>query len=278
MERNAFYEQLTARNRGFLSPALQKRVRDARLLVAGCGLGSVIAECAVRAGFTHLALADGDTIEPHNLNRQMYRAEDIGRNKAHALAERLRSINPHAEIRVLPDMLNAENIPAVVAEADLVIDSVDFLDAAAILTLHAEARRQGKSIVAPMAVGWGGAAFVFAPGGPGLAELAGLDVQRPLAEVQYRELFLDVLQRYAARLPSYVLDVVAEQMAQIRERKPCPIAQLSGGTFSAAALSVSLAVRVLAGEPVATAPEMILLDPVQAAERAAAAIPSPAVA
>lgn len=259
-ERNPAYAELTQRNLGFVVPELQERIRCSRLLIAGCGLGSVIAEAAVRTGFSHLVLVDGDRIEPHNLNRQMYRAQDIGRLKVDALADRLREIHPDAQVQAIPEMLSATNVRALVSACDLVVDSVDFLDAGAILELHAEARRQGKTVLAPLAVGWGAAAMVFAPHGASLRELVGVEEGRSVEGLAYTDLFVTMLERYATDLPAYAVKVVHQQMAQIRDRKPCPISQLCGGTFSAGALTVRLAVQILAGESVRQAPEMIVWD------------------
>ena len=58
-------------------------------MIAGCGIGSTIAEACVRLGFEHLTLIDKDRVEAHNLNRQDFAAADIGTPKVDALARRL---------------------------------------------------------------------------------------------------------------------------------------------------------------------------------------------
>ena len=82
-------------------------------------------------------LVDGDVVEGHNLNRQMFGVPDIGQFKARSLARRLRRINPDAGIRAYNIMIDADNAPSLVSEYDLVIDTVDFRDPAAIRALHA---------------------------------------------------------------------------------------------------------------------------------------------
>ena len=49
------YEALTCRNWGYIGPEEQALIRRSRLLIAGCVLGSVVAEVAVRIGFERLA-------------------------------------------------------------------------------------------------------------------------------------------------------------------------------------------------------------------------------
>ncbi len=66
-------------------------------IFGGAGIGSIIAECALRMGFETITIIDGDKVEKSNLNRQNYRLEDVGNYKAESLAKRLLSINPLSE-------------------------------------------------------------------------------------------------------------------------------------------------------------------------------------
>lgn len=66
-----------------------------RIHILGCGAtGSTVAENLVRFGLTNLTLYDFDTVEPHNIANQMFRAIDIGKPKVEALASMLIDINP----------------------------------------------------------------------------------------------------------------------------------------------------------------------------------------
>lgn len=67
-----------------------------RTVVFGCGaLGSKIIMHLARAGYTNLTLVDPDVISSHNLVRHALNGEDVGANKAIALAERINTIFPH---------------------------------------------------------------------------------------------------------------------------------------------------------------------------------------
>ena len=58
--------------------------------IIGCGgVGSAIVPsfCLLKPP-AEITLIDGDTLEPKNLNRQMFSAREVGRNKAEALAAR----------------------------------------------------------------------------------------------------------------------------------------------------------------------------------------------
>jgi molybdopterin-synthase adenylyltransferase len=58
------YEELVLRNQGYIGAELQARIRKTRLLIAGCGVGSTVAETAIRTGFETITLADADSALP----------------------------------------------------------------------------------------------------------------------------------------------------------------------------------------------------------------------
>jgi hypothetical protein len=121
-----FYRRLTERNRGLVDAAEQQRLRQARILVAGCGsIGGAVVEPLVRLGAEHLTLAEPDVYETHNLNRQSALLTDVGRNKATVLAERVRAINPYLAVTVDTDGITADNADTHVAGAQLILDGVD---------------------------------------------------------------------------------------------------------------------------------------------------------
>lgn len=88
----------------------------------GCGgLGSWIAEFAVRAGAKQVILCDPSTVTGGLLVRQNYVEVDIGEAKADGLAQRLRAISDDVEVEVRPSMLPEDWRDA--ASADLVVDA-----------------------------------------------------------------------------------------------------------------------------------------------------------
>jgi len=96
---------LTTRN--WSSDQLRRRgeaeeaVRRQRTLIIGAGaLGSAVADSLVRLGVLDLAVMDGDLLDVGNLCRHVLTMEDVGRNKAIALAARLNRAAPDA--RVVP--------------------------------------------------------------------------------------------------------------------------------------------------------------------------------
>src|SRR6202165_2121513 len=61
------------------------------LCIGAGGIISQIAPTLVRKGIGRITLLDDDIVEPSNLNRQRFYTNDIGRNKAVALAGNLRA-------------------------------------------------------------------------------------------------------------------------------------------------------------------------------------------
>ena len=71
-----------------------------RIHIIGCGsVGSTIAENLVRCGLVSLTLWDFDEVEPHNIVNQIFRTQDVGRNKAEALLDILCEINEDVRVK-----------------------------------------------------------------------------------------------------------------------------------------------------------------------------------
>lgn len=82
----------------------QCRLRDAVIGVAGCGgIGSATADRLVRMGVRNLKLADPDTFDVSNINRQFGASVDtVGANKAEVVAELVYNTHPGRQHRGPP--------------------------------------------------------------------------------------------------------------------------------------------------------------------------------
>ena len=125
------YDEFTCRNRGFVPPESQQRLRTATVLVAGCGsTGGAVVEPLTRLGVQSFLLADNGTYELNNLNRQSAAQSDIGRNKAEVCARHVAEINPQARTRVATEGIQPGTVRELVAACDVVVDGVDVTEPA----------------------------------------------------------------------------------------------------------------------------------------------------
>lgn len=258
------YDTFVMRNSGYIDEATQNRIRKTKLLIAGCGIGSGPAVCAARMGFENFILVDGDVVDAHNLNRQFYDFADVDRPKVDALKEKILRINPEAKVEAIQAYLDAENTDAIVAKADIVFDTVDFLDLQAILRLHTSAKHHHVEIFTALSVGFGALVWYFPASSPlSLADLIAPDIERVRAAGGGdASSYVDVFAAFIGRLVPYLDVQVVEQITQVLSRmkdgKPCPASQVAVGSFSIGAMAASMIHDLLSGNPVVAAPNLVL--------------------
>ena len=120
----------------------QERIRDANVFIAGAGgLGSPSAIYLAAAGIGKIVIADFDTVDPSNLNRQILHWDgDVARMKADSAREKLEKINPDVEIEVIAEKIDEDNASELVGGSDLIVDAMDNFRARYLLNKVAIAR------------------------------------------------------------------------------------------------------------------------------------------
>lgn len=255
------YEQFTLRNIDYIPTELQNKIRNTTVLIAGCGIGSSFAEVAVRLGFENIILADGDIVNDHNLNRQCFTANDIGKLKVKALSERLKAINPSAKVKEFNEYISEKNVIEIVNEADIIFDTIDFLDLTGIVALHDECHKQRKHIISALAIGWGAGCIYFPPDSIcSFRQIFSLPDEGPVDHYQYAETFSKVIDRLKEQLDPTVVKAVGKALLVMDDGKPCPASQVSPGAYTVGAFAGTLIVRILSELPVLHAPELMLID------------------
>lgn len=138
---------------------LTERERDilesAKVGIAGAGgLGSNVAMLLVRAGMKKLVIADFDTVNESNLNRQFFFRYQLGEKKIDALAANLHLIEPELSLELYDVRLAPDNADFVFSGCQIIVEAFDSADAKSMLLQSL--LPLGKPIVSAIGLaGWG---------------------------------------------------------------------------------------------------------------------------
>ena len=168
-------EQFT-RNLGIMSEEEVRKLNNTTVAIAGCGcIGGFAAELLVRMGVGKLALADPDTFDESNINRQCAATHrTIGMLKVEALKEHLLAINPDLEITNYSEGVNEGNVEVFLEGVEYVIDAIDYFCLPEAVVLHRAARQKGLFTITAVALGFGASVLTFSPTGMKLEEYIGI--------------------------------------------------------------------------------------------------------
>ena len=105
----------------------QEKLKKARVLVIGAGgLGCPILQYIATAGVGFIGIMDFDTIEIHNLHRQiLYTEDEIGQQKALIAKKAVSKLNPLIETAAITEKLTLENASQIIEQFDIIVDGSD---------------------------------------------------------------------------------------------------------------------------------------------------------
>ena len=124
-------EQLLRFSRQIMLPTMdvagQQELVDATVLIVGMGgLGCPAAMYLSAAGVGHLIIADDDTVEITNLQRQIaHEQSNLGESKVSSAETTLKGLNPDVRITQIKNRLEGDLLEQVVVRADVVVDASD---------------------------------------------------------------------------------------------------------------------------------------------------------
>lgn len=224
-----------ARNRLYILEEEQEIIKNIPILFAGCGIGSNIAECALRFGFENITIVDGDIIELSNLNRQNYTEENISQSKAESLYNRLISINPEAKINFHYEFITGENLERIITDQKIVINALDFTSDIPLL-LDKICQEREIDILHPYNLGWGGLVTVIAPDGLGLDSLSSENFNE-LKMVEYVSSYL----RFWKKPNEWLENIIREYKS---EKELLPPPQLSIASWIVAGMCTHIMYKI----------------------------------
>ncbi len=105
----------------------QRKLLDARVLIVGLGgLGSPASLYLAAAGIGTLGLAEFDTVESHNLQRQiLFGSQHVGKSKLSCARERLADLNPDCQLISHPEGIRVDNALDIFSGYDVIVDGSD---------------------------------------------------------------------------------------------------------------------------------------------------------
>lgn len=141
----------------------QMRLLSSRALIVGLGgLGSPVALYLAAAGVGALDLADFDTVDVTNLQRQIIHDFDsLGRLKVDSAAQRLRRLVPDIRLHCHSAALDEDSLAAAVRDVDVVLDCSD--NFATREAVNRACIKAGKPLVSGAAIRLEGQLSVFDP-------------------------------------------------------------------------------------------------------------------
>lgn len=247
MSRPFEYDTAFSRNIGWVTEAEQARLRGRCIAIAGMGgVGGAHLLSLVRLGVGRFRIADFDTFDLPNFNRQAGALmSSLDRPKVEVLAEMARDINPEVQIEVYPQGVSPANLEAFLQGSDLYVDALDFFAFEARRNTFATCHRLGIPAVTAAPIGMGTAVLVFMPGSMSFEDyfcLEGCDEE----EMAIRFLFglsPGMLQR------TYLADPSRVDLAEHRGPSTIAACQLCAGVVVTESLKILLGRGVLRPAP-----------------------------
>jgi molybdopterin/thiamine biosynthesis adenylyltransferase len=245
------YEELVLRHKFIIPKKLQDKIKKCRIFLLGCGLGTQIGLLAVRTGFLNFILIDGDKVTPDNLNRQAFRYEHLGKNKAEALASMLKDVNPKVNVEYYPIFLRDKKLAKkLIDKSDVVVNMADPDEIMYFVNDYAQ--ETGKPVFFPLNVIWGGYVLVFTPDSPRMKEIIG---KRKLKGNRF---YLKLFQKTIGTFPPRLLKIYKKMGKKILDQSFFP--QLGAAAFLNSSIIIEGIIKWLSGEPLKKAPQPIFLD------------------
>lgn len=161
------YDAAFSRNLGWVSAAEQGKLRGARVAIAGMGgVGGAHLISLTRLGVASFNIADFDSFELHNFNRQAGALmSSIGQAKVDAMANRALGVNPELDFRVFRSGVLAENVDEFLRDVDVYVDGIDFFAMEARRMIFAACRERGIPALTAAPLGMGVSLLAFGADG-----------------------------------------------------------------------------------------------------------------
>jgi len=252
--RGAYHETAFGRNLGLMDANEMALLKDATVAVAGLGgVGGGHLVALARTGIGRFKLADFDTFDAVNVNRQYgAQVKDFGRRKLDAMVDNAREVNPFLDITAYPEGVTPDNLDDFLDGVDLVVDGLDFFVFEIRRMVFNRAVERGIPVITAGPMGFSSALLVFAPGGMTFDEYFDVSDSDP---------YIDKVIKFAAGLaprPTHVRYIDMDFVDLLDKRGP----SLGAACFLCSSLTATEAVRILTKrKKLRPAPSYLQFDP-----------------
>ena len=232
------YEEAFSRTIGWLTRQELGLLRQKRVAIAGLGgVGGVHLLTLCRLGIGKFHLADFDTFDLANFNRQAGATVGaLGQAKLDVMIQQAKDINPELKLTGFADGVTSSNLEEFLDGVDLYIDGLDFFAFEARQEVFAACAAKGIPAITAAPLGMGAAVLNFLPGGMSFDDYFrledGTEADKPLR-------FLMGLA--PARLQmGYLIDPSAVDLANRKGPSTIMACQLCAGIAATEALKILL--------------------------------------
>lgn len=241
------YDVALSRNIGWVTENEQHRLRQSRVAIGGLGgVGGVHLLTLARLGIGSFSIADFDTFDLVNFNRQVGAAmSTLGRPKLDVLAEMALDINPEIDLRLFPDGVQPESLDAFLEGADVYVDGLDFFAFSARRSVFAACHERQIPAITVAPLGMGAALLNFLPKGMSFEEYFRFG---DADETEMAIRFLVGLAPGLLQRP-YLADPSRVNLAARKGPSTITACQLCAGVASAEALKILLGRGKVLGAP-----------------------------
>lgn len=174
--------------------------------IAGCGgIGGALAIRLARLGVRHIKLADPDSFDWTNTNRQYGAGKStIGKNKANVVGNLIWDTFDDITVEIFEDGITVDNAKTFVEGCDLVLDQMDFYLLKERYALHQafRAHEKTKCIISAWCVGWGTSLFKYTRDGMPIEDYYGIAADTPINQeviIKFTDKFAPVTPHFPSR-------------------------------------------------------------------------------
>lgn len=146
----------------FISSEESLKVHQTALLFFGIEPAcSVIAECALRFGFSRMTIVDNTKVELHDLSSQSFSVSDVGDFKAEVIRRQLLKINSSVEVYVITDDVETVDLESFIVKHDIAINLARNFPTKHSVQFNTHCINHGVPVLHAYNVGWAGITTVI---------------------------------------------------------------------------------------------------------------------